>query len=107
MPIFDASADNIDNHLQMLCRDIGNRLAATEAERRAAEYVAEQMENFGLANVTLETFPFHVWGYETARVDVLSGEERSIECIPVANSRPTPDEGIEAEVVYVDHATAA
>ncbi|MFW6156026.1 MAG: M20/M25/M40 family metallo-hydrolase [Armatimonadota bacterium] len=107
MPIFDASAETIDGHLQMLCRDIGNRLAATDAERRAAEYVAEQMENFGLTNVTLETFPFHVWGYETARVDVLSGEERSIECIPVANSRPTPGEGIEAEVAYVDHATAA
>ena len=107
MPTFDASAENIDRHLQVLCRDIGNRLAATEAERRAAEYVAEQMQNYGLANVTFETFPFHVWGYETARVDVLSGEERAIECIPVANSQPTPEDGIEAEVVYVDHATAA
>ncbi len=107
MPVFDASSENIDRHLQVLCRDIGNRLGATEAERRAAEYVAEQMENFGLHDVTFETFQFHVWGYDTARVDVLSGEQRSIECLPIANSRPTPDEGIEAEVVYVDHASAA
>lgn len=107
MPIFDASTATIDRHLQVLCREIGNRLAATDAERRAAEYVAGQMENLGLENVALETFPFHVWGYETARVDVLSGEGRSIECIPIANSRPTPKEGIEAEVVYVDHATPA
>ena len=107
MPLFDASADNIDRHLQVLCRDIGNRLAATEAERKAAEYVAAQMENFGLHNVTFETFPFHVWGYETGLVDVLSGEERSIECIPIANSLPTPGGSVEAEVVYVDHATGA
>ena len=107
MPTFDASADAIDRHLQVLCRDIGNRLAASEAERRAAEYIAEQMENFGLQNVTLETFPFHLWGYEIARIDLLTGDERSVECIPVANSRPTPAGGIEAEVVYVDHASPA
>ncbi len=107
MPTFAASADAINRHLQVLCREIGNRLAATKAERRAAEYVADQMETLGLENVTLESFPFHLWGYETARVDVLSGDGRSIECIPVANSRPTPAEGVEAEVVYVDHATPA
>ncbi|MGI5816560.1 MAG: M20/M25/M40 family metallo-hydrolase [Armatimonadota bacterium] len=107
MPTFDASPEAIDRHLQVLCREIGNRLAATEAERRAAGYVAEQMENLGLHNVTFETLPFHVWGYEIARVDVLTGDARSIECIPVANSRPTTEEGIEAEVVYVDHASEA
>jgi len=107
MPLFNASPDAIDRHLQVLCRDIGNRLAATEAERRAAEYVADQMEVLGLEDVCLETFPFHAWGYETARVDVLSGDGPSIECIPIANSLPTPGEGIEAKVVYVDHATPA
>ncbi|NLO04665.1 MAG: Zn-dependent exopeptidase M28 [candidate division WS1 bacterium] len=107
MPTFRASAENVDRHLQVLCRDIGNRLGATDAERRAAQYVAEQMEAVGLRNVTMETFPFHVWGYSEAWVDVLADEGPAIRCIPIANSRPTPEAGVEAEVVYVDSATAA
>lgn len=103
---FHASAENIESHLHALCRDIGNRLGASENELRAAEYVAEQMRRIGLQNVTLERFPFALWGYETARVDVLGESRRSLEAIPVANSPATPEEGLEAEVVYVDNATA-
>ncbi len=107
MPQFSASADAIERHLHVLCRDIGNRLGATRAERRAAEYVGDQMRQIGLQNVTFESFPFHVWGYETAEVQVLSGEQRTVECIPIANSMPTPEGGVEAEVVSVDHAMPA
>lgn len=107
MPVFRASAHNIDHTLHVLCRDIGNRLAASEAELRAAEFVAEQMRALGLQNVTLETFPFDLWGYEVARVQVLGEGARALAGIPVANSPATPAEGLEAEVVYVDHGTAA
>ncbi|MEA3401560.1 MAG: M20/M25/M40 family metallo-hydrolase [Armatimonadota bacterium] len=107
MPRFHSDPSNIDRTLHVLCRDIGNRLAATENEHRAAEYVADQMRQIGLSDVTLERFPFRVWGYETAEVRVLGDGARTIEAIPVANSPATPEAGIEAEVVYVDNATPA
>ncbi len=107
MPRFNASADAIDRHLHVLCRDIGNRLAASDAERRAADYVADQMREIGLANVTIESFPFALWGYDVARVEVLGEDARTLDAIPVASSPATPEDGLEAEVVYVDNAMPA
>jgi len=107
MPTLNASPENIDETLRVLCRDIGNRLAASAAEREAAEYVAGRMRALGLSNVTIESFPFDLWGYEVARVEVPGPEPRVLPAIPVANSPATPEDGLEAEVVYVDHGTAA
>ncbi len=107
MPTFNASPANIDETLRVLCRDIGNRLGASKAEREAAEHVAEVMRALGLSNVTIESFPFDLWGYEVARVEVPGPEPRVLPAIPVANSPAAPEEGLEAEVVYVDHGTAA
>jgi len=107
-PDFTASAAEIQTHLNVLCRDLGNRIAASENEHRAAEYVARYLDSLGLANVTVEGFPFTEWGYEVSTLEVNDrGEWREIACIPVANSPSTPPEGIEAELVYVDSATAA
>lgn len=107
MPNFNASVENIDRTLHVLCREIGNRVGASAAELRAAEFVADEMRALGLQNVTLERFPFDLWGYEVARVQVLGEHARALAAIPVANSPATPAAGLEAEVVYVDHGTPA
>lgn len=107
MPAFKASIANIEETLHVLCREIGNRLGASDAERRAAHYVADRLRALGLSNVTVESFPFAVWGYQEARVEVLGGERRTLDAIPIANSPATPEDGLEAEVVYVDNATEA
>ncbi len=108
VPDVTASADEIQRHLNVLCADIGNRIAASENESRAAAYVAERLRTLGLANVTREEFPFHEWGYEVSRVEADLGEGwRELDSIPVANSQSTPAEGIEAELVCVDNATPA
>ncbi|MGC9316685.1 MAG: M20/M25/M40 family metallo-hydrolase [Armatimonadota bacterium] len=107
MPRFHSDPGSIDQTLHVLCRDIGNRLAGTENEHRTAEYVADRMREIGLPEVTVERFPFRVWGYEAAEVRVTGDGARSIDAIPVANSPATPEEGLEAEVVYVDNATPA
>jgi len=107
-PALTASADHIQTHLNVLCRDIGNRIAASENERRAAEYVAQYLDSLGLASVSVEGFPFTEWGYEVSTLEVSDqGEWRTIASIPAANSPSTPREGVEAEVVYVDSATPA
>ncbi|MCD6361936.1 MAG: hypothetical protein J7M38_13855, partial [Armatimonadetes bacterium] len=108
MPDLTASADHIQTHLDVLCADIGNRIAASDAERRAAEYCCEYLASLGLADATIEDFPFHLWGYDTCEVTVdTGGGPRGIEAIPIANSQPTPEGGVEAELIYVDNALPA
>ena len=103
-----ASPDHIQAHLDALCADIGNRLAASDAERRAGEYCRDYLQSLGLESVTTQQFPFHHWGWERCEVAVSVGEGwLALDAIPVANSRPTPEGGIEAELVYVDNALPA
>jgi len=103
-PDLTASADHIQAHLDALCADIGNRLAASDAERQAAEYCCDYLASLGLSNATVEEFPFHHWSYDTCEVSVDTGSGAvELEALPIANSRPTAG-AIEAELVYVDNA---
>jgi hypothetical protein len=44
-------------HWKALCEDIGERLAGTEQEKRAADYILGKFREAGLVNCHLETFP--------------------------------------------------
>ena len=100
------TAREVQGHLNVLCRDIGTRLAASENETRAAEYIAGAMRRIGLSNVSQPRFPFEEWGFDVCELRVRDGAWRAVKCLPV-NSPSTPAKGIEAEVVYVDSATPA
>lgn len=50
-------SDRLMAHVRALSESIGPRPAASRAERRAAEYVREQLLHLGLSDVREETFP--------------------------------------------------
>jgi hypothetical protein len=84
--------------LEGLTSEIGPRLAGTEAEARAADWVAAKLKAAGM-EVHLETFPMTAWirGVETAEV-VKPSPQRLI-LTALGGSVATPPEGIEAEAV--------
>ncbi|MCS7072771.1 MAG: hypothetical protein NZM00_14795, partial [Anaerolinea sp.] len=49
--------DRLIGHVRALSEDLGPRPAASRAERRAADYVREQLVRRGLGDVREETFP--------------------------------------------------
>lgn len=93
--------DTVQKRLQHIAKQIGTRLAGTEAEQQAAQYMAGQMEKYGL-NVEIETFPCRVWDCEQAQLQVsINGKWRESACHPIAYTPSTPEDGIEAPMVYL------
>ncbi len=84
--------------LEGLTTEIGPRLAATDAEHRAAEWAAARLKAMGFENVHLEPFKMTAWirGQETA--EVVSPFPQRLVLTALGGSVATPPEGIEAEV---------
>ena len=94
------SADRLQRHLEhfsTLFRDSGS-----EDERRAAEYVAEQVSAFG-AKVKILTFDSLIsWPLEARLVVTYpDGRSEEIPARPRSFGGVTPPEGIVAEIVFI------
>jgi Iap family predicted aminopeptidase len=95
----------IETHLNSLgTSELGYRLGGTSADDAGAEYLAERMREMGLSRVRLEQVPVDVWEVKGASVTV---DGRTMTCSQFPGVRPTPAEGITAEVVYVGGGAAA
>jgi len=85
--------------LEGLTTEIGPRLAATDAEHRAADWMAAKLKAMGFQNVHLEPFTMDAWvrGAETA--EVTSPFPQRLVITALGKSVATPPDGIEAEAV--------
>ena len=81
------SSDRAFRHLLFLCDDLGSRFAGTPQERRAAEYIAEQLGEFGYEPV-IETFEFIGWQRGTASLEVTSPFRRELPALALPYSPP-------------------
>lgn len=82
------------------------RLSGTADEVKAAEYIKSALESYG---VKVNTYHFEsLLGYPgPASLSVLAPEPRTIECITHPFAAPTPEQGLEGELVYVSAGNAA
>lgn len=95
----------IMRHVRRLSGKIGNRLAGSEGEQEAADYIERQMRKIGLEDVEQQGFTCK-W-YEVRRASLRAKFGRSWESVmmdAVAHSPSTSGE-IEAELVYVETAS--
>lgn len=85
--------------LEGLTTEIGQRLAGTEAEARAADWAAAQLRAAGFEAVHREPVPMTAWlrGAETAEVTAPAPQKLVLTAL--GGSVATPGEGIEAEIV--------
>jgi hypothetical protein len=83
-----------------LTTEVGQRLAATEAEARARAWAVEKLKALGFQNVHIETYRMPVWvrGEETATV--LSPFPQKLTIAALGNSGSTGPKGVDAEIVY-------
>ncbi len=94
------TAQNAFEHVKALT-PLGPRVAGTEREKKAAHYIAHAFASFGL-KVERQAVPgITAWEGGEARLRVLGpGDVEELTACPVLGSKPTPAEGIEADLVY-------
>ncbi len=82
-----------------LTTEVGQRLAATEAEARARAWAVKKLTALGFKNVHIETYKMPLWerGIETA--EVLGGASQKLAIAALGNSGSTGAKPIEADVV--------
>jgi carboxypeptidase Q len=85
-----------------LTTEIGQRLAATDAEARARVWAVIKLKSLGFSNVHIEPFAMPVWvrGAETA--EIVSPFPQKLVLAALGNSGATPAEGITAQIVAFD-----
>lgn len=87
----------------------GFRLAGTDVENAAADWIAEEMKKIGLADVKKEDVTVDSWDFRGASLTVMPTAHAPL--IMEAGSFPciagTSDEGVEGRVVYAGDGSAA
>lgn len=92
----------IEQHLRVLTQDIGVRLAGSDAERQAAEYIAETFRAAG-AEASVETFPVSQRCVEEQVLEVLvNGAWRRFPCSLFSSTPGTGGAVVEAPLVFFE-----
>ncbi|MBB4154126.1 hypothetical protein GGQ80_002036 [Sphingomonas jinjuensis] len=90
--------------------EVGQRLAATEAEARARTWAVAKLKTMGFKNVHVEEFQMPVWLRGTETAEIVAPFPQKLTLVALGNSGATPAQGITAPVVvfkgYGDLASA-
>lgn len=89
--------------VESLTTEIGPRLAGTPQEARARDWGIRTFNELGFSNARIEEFPLDLWTrgrsiYE--EVSIVSPYPQPLFATSLGGAAPTPQEGLEAEVVY-------
>jgi hypothetical protein len=77
-----------------------DKTSGTEGEMKAHEYIREKLDEYGVKYEAIE-FDSLISHPKEASLKVISPEAQDVECITHSFSKATPEEGIEAEMVFV------
>lgn len=96
----EVSKEEMMSTIQWMYNNTPYRLAGSEDEARASEYVTERMREYGL-EVTNEEFYTYNSNPLYSNVEVLSPVKMKIDSLPCAHIRATKEEGEIFDLVYV------
>jgi hypothetical protein len=81
-----------------LTTEIGERLAGSDAEHRAAQWAVARLKAMGFQNVHIESFPVPGWTRGEERAELISPSRQRLAVTSLGNAGSTPPEGLEAPV---------
>jgi carboxypeptidase Q len=87
--------------IQELTDRAGPRLAGSPGDREAVEWVLETLRTLGFANVHTETVTVRVWQRGAESGEIVSPQGQRLALTALGGSVPTPDGGLEAEILEV------
>jgi len=89
-----------------LTTEVGQRLAATEAEARARQWAVRQLTAMGFSNVHVEPFTMPVWTRGAESAEIVSPFPQKLAVAALGYSGSTGPQGITAEIAYFDSVDA-
>ncbi|MEA2831634.1 MAG: carboxypeptidase [Bradyrhizobium sp.] len=92
--------------VEWLTTEVGQRLAATEAEARARDWAVRRLKAMGFANVHVEPFDMPVWTRGAESVEIVSPFPQKLAVAALGYSASTSPAGITGEIVYFDSVDA-
>ena len=85
-----------------LTTEVGQRLAATEAEARARDWAVKRLTAMGFANVHVEPFTMPVWTRGAESAEIVSPFPQKLAIAALGYSGSTGPTGSPAQIVYFD-----
>ena len=89
-----------------LTTEVGQRLAATDAEARARDWAVARLKAMGFANVHVEPFDMPVWTRGAESAEIVSPFPQKLVIAALGYSGSTGPAGITGEIVYFDSVDA-
>ena len=89
-----------------LTTEVGQRLAATEAEARARDWAVRRLTAMGFANVHIEPFDMPVWTRGAESAEVISPFPQRLVVAALGYSGSTGPEGVTGQIAYFDSVDA-
>ena len=89
-----------------LTTEVGQRLAATDAEARARDWAVKRLTAMGFANVHVEPFTMPVWVRGAESAEILSPFPQKLAVAALGYSGSTGSAGITGQVAYFDSVDA-
>ena len=86
--------------------EVGQRLAATDAEARAREWAVQRLTGMGFANVHIEPFTMPVWTRGAESAEIVSPFPQKLAIAALGYSGSTGPQGVTGEIVYFDSVDA-
>src|SRR5205823_9994001 len=89
-----------------LTTEVGQRLAATEAESRARDWAMRRLKAMGFANVHVEPFDMPVWTRGTESAEIVSPFPQKLAVAALGYSASTGPAGVTGQIAYFDSVDA-
>ena len=89
-----------------LTTEVGQRLAATEAEERAREWAVKKLTAMGFANVHVEPFDMPVWVRGAESAEIISPFPQKLAVAALGYSGSTGAQGVTGEIAYFESVDA-
>ncbi len=83
-----------------LTTEVGQRLAATEAEQRGRDWAVRRLTTMGFANVHVEPFTMPVWTRGPESAEIVSPFPQKLAVAALGYSGSTGASGVTGEIVY-------
>jgi hypothetical protein len=94
------------NITEGLTTEVGQRLAATDAEARARDWAVAKLKALGFSNVHVEPFTMPVWTRGAESADIVSPFPQKLAVAALGYSGSTGPAGVTGEIVYFDSVDA-
>jgi len=89
-----------------LTTEVGQRLAATDAEARARDWGVRRLKAMGFANVRVEPFTMPVWTRGAESAEIVSPFPQKLAIAALGYSGSTGPAGVTGEIIYFDSVDA-